>query len=214
MSQILLFIEQKKEISQLVEHVIHHPEEIEVLIKEIQTNPRAVKFTCEKILRLITEKTPEICYPYFDFYSVLMDNDNHFLKWGAIIAISNLAKVDKKDKLKGILDRYLDLMIQPSLITAVNTIKNVWKIVHAKPVYTEKVLSYLLQVETVAYLHKKNISKECHHIACGAAVEAFEKIIDYTSFKDPIIAFVRRQQENPRLKVKKAVARFLRKHAS
>jgi hypothetical protein len=100
MTQIIQFIEQKRDFDQLVTYVLNHQKEIDVLINEIQTNPKAIKFKCEKILRFISEKSPHLIYPFLNFYSELMHSENSFLKWGAIITIANLAKVDNHNKIE------------------------------------------------------------------------------------------------------------------
>jgi len=39
-----------------------------------------------------------LVYPYFDFLVKLLDSENNFLKWSAIITISNLSSVDSKNQ--------------------------------------------------------------------------------------------------------------------
>jgi hypothetical protein len=75
--------------------VIKNPEALLSLFEGIDSDKVAVRYGCEKILRFISEKKPELVYPHFDFFVKMLDSENNFLKWGAIITIANLTRVDK-----------------------------------------------------------------------------------------------------------------------
>ena len=90
--------------------VIKNPKLIEVLIYAIDSEKGSIKFGCEKIVRLVSEKKPGLVYSYFDFLVQLLDSENNFLKWGAIITISNLASVDSKNQFEKILLSIMHLL--------------------------------------------------------------------------------------------------------
>ena len=64
--------------------VIKNPKLIEVLISAIDSEKGSIKFGCEKIVRLVSEKKPELVYSYFDFLVQLLDSENNFLKWDGV----------------------------------------------------------------------------------------------------------------------------------
>jgi len=86
--KIIEQIKSKTDIDELVDQVLKNPKLIEVLISTIDSEKGSIKFGCEKIVRLLSEKKPELVYPYFDFLVKLLDSENSFLKWGAIITIT------------------------------------------------------------------------------------------------------------------------------
>lgn len=59
MSTILEKITQKQDIEKLAQYVMKNPDEIEVLIHEMRTNPKVIKYACEKVLRKISEEKPD-----------------------------------------------------------------------------------------------------------------------------------------------------------
>ena len=48
------------DIEAIAEHVIKRPEEIAEIIDALKVEKRAVKFSYEKVLRLVSEKKPEL----------------------------------------------------------------------------------------------------------------------------------------------------------
>jgi len=113
-----------------------------------------IKYGCDKILRLISEKAPSLLYPQFDFFANNLNSDNNFFKWGAIHVIANLAAVDAENKFEPNFDRYFAPISGPVLITAANIIKGAAKIALARPELTARIVYALLQVEKA-----KNISR-------------------------------------------------------
>lgn len=211
MSDIIKLIEQKKDIELLVNHVINNPNEVDSLVDVIKTNPKSIKFGCEKILRLVSEKEPELIYPYFDFFVQLIDSPNSFLKWGAIMTVANLVKIDTQNKFEEIFERYFRLINEPAMVTAANTIGHSWKIALAKPYLTDTIVERILKLENTSYIHKGEVSPECKNIVRGVAIQTFGKIIPLTNKKEEIIGFVEKQLNNKRPKVRKQAEAFMRK---
>jgi len=204
-------LKQKEDTSKLVNQVIKNPEQIEILVNTIQNEKGSIKFGCEKILRLISEKSPELIYPYFDFFANLLDIDNNFLKWGAIITISNLISVDIENKFEKIFEKYYKPVTGPVMVSAANIIGNSWKIIQSKPHLTGKIINRILKSEKAEYYHKGELSPECKKIVCGSAIDTFEKIFDQIKNKKQVILFVKNQLKNSRLKVRKKAEKFLAK---
>jgi hypothetical protein len=166
-----------------------------------------VKYGCLKVLRTISEKKPAVLYPAFDQFVDLLDSENNILKWGALIILGNLAAVDSNNKIDGILDRYLQSISGPIMITAANSIRGAGKIALAKPRLADKIASALRQVEAANYQ-----TPECRNVALGHAVESLDLIFEHIRDPQPVVAFVERQLRNRRNAVKRKAAAFLKKH--
>ncbi|MFC1841223.1 hypothetical protein ACFL1N_16760, partial [Thermodesulfobacteriota bacterium] len=69
----------------IAEETIDSPELVPQLLDGLNNSKGSIRLGCEKTLRLISEKQPELLYPYFVAFTKMLDSENNFLKWGAII---------------------------------------------------------------------------------------------------------------------------------
>jgi len=209
--KIIEQIKSKKDIDELVYQVIKNPKLIEVLISTIDSEKGSIKFGCEKIVRLVSGKKPELVYPYFDFLVKLLDSENNFLKWGAIITISNLSSVDSKNQFEKIFNKYYAPVTGPIMVTAANIVGSSWKIVQAKPKLTDRIVDEILKIEKAKYEHKGELSPECNNVVCGHAIDSFERFFEKVKNQKKIMAFIKRQLNNTRPSVKKRAEKFMKK---
>lgn len=200
------------DITKIVDRVIDKPKEIGELVEALKVEKRAVKFSYEKVLRLVSMRQPELIYPYFDVFVGLLDSDNSFLKWGAIMTVANLTAVDKENKFEAIFRKYYAPIKGPTMVTAANIISSSAKIVLAKPELTQRITREILKVEKAEYVNKGAPSPECRNVAIGQAIDAFNVFFDQIDDKTKVVAFVKRQLMNTRKPVVKKAERFLRKH--
>jgi hypothetical protein len=175
-----------------------------VLLDGLRADAAAVRFGCEKVLRLVSEKHPEAVYPYFDRLVELLDSDNQILKWGAITALANLAHVDPAGRFRPVFGRYFRPISGPDLITAATVIKGAPKIARAYPALAERIGREVLKVEEAVYK-----TPECRRVAIGHALTALEEFFDLIQDKATVLRFVRRQLRCPRLSVARRARRFL-----
>lgn len=185
--------------------VIEEPKLLPGVVEGLGTDKARVKYGCAKILRIISDKTPELLYPRIDYFIDLLNSDNNLLKWEAIYVIANLAGVDTEDRLEAIFDKYFEPIPGPVLITAGNVIAGAVKIAKAKPQLTERIVGELLKVEKAQYK-----TTECGNVALGHAIKAFDQFFDQIRDKKPVIAFVRRQLENTRNATRNKAEAFLK----
>ena len=166
-----------------------------------------VKYGCLKVLRIISENTPAVLYPNFDQFVHLLDSENNILKWGGIIIIGNLAAVDSDNKIDGILERYLEPISGPVMITAANTIRGAGKIASAKPRFADKIVRALLQVEAANFQ-----TPECRNVALGHVLQSLDLFFEQIRDPQPVVAFVERQRRNRRNAVQRRATAFLKKY--
>ncbi|MBN1592852.1 MAG: hypothetical protein JW941_06345 [Candidatus Coatesbacteria bacterium] len=209
-STIIDRIRQKEDLEQLVDHIIDNPGEIKVLVNAIETLKGNLRYAAEKLIRLTSEREPALLYPHFDFFVSLLDSENSFLKWGAIITLSNLASVDEEDKFSRIFDKYYSYVRGPNVVSASNVVGNSWKIALAKPELSDAIVEKVLALETAEFVHKDEPSPECRRVVAGNAIESFGKFFDVIRDKERVIAFVERQFDSPRAAVSKRAAKFLK----
>lgn len=200
------------EKEKIAREVMGSPELIPQLLQGLNNSKGSIRFGCEKILRRIGEKQPELIYPHFDAFVKMLDSENNILKWGAIITLSNMASIDSENKFNKIFKKYFAPITGKTMITASNIIKNSWKITSAKPEMVQKITREILKAEKTEYENKGQLSPECNNIVCGHAIDSFDKFYEEIKDKKPIIGFVKRQLNNTRKPVAKKAEKFLKKH--
>jgi hypothetical protein len=212
-SDIIQQIGQKgADIDSVVDRIIEEPGYIPVLIGVIDTEKGSIKFRCEKALRLISERHPEMIYPYFEFFAKLLESDNTFLRCGAIMTIANLTTIDDKKLFENIFALYYSLIAGPALIPAANVIGNSVKIAESKPELADRIAEEILKVEKAEYLNKGILSPECNNVACGQAIKTFDSLFAMIEHKKPVIEFAKRLLKSTRGPVVKSAEKFLKKH--
>ena len=199
--------------AKIARYAIKNPESITQLIDGVKLPKGSIRFGYEKVLRLISEEQPELIYPHFDTFKELSVCDNSFLKWGAIIILSNLAVVDFDKKIDKIFKQYYAPITGPVMVTASNIIGGSAKIATAKPYLTQKITKEILKVEIAEFIHHGQPSPECRNVAIGQAIDTFDQIFKQIKDKDTVIKFVKRQLKNTRQKVVKKAENFLKKHS-
>ncbi len=208
-SELLQEIAKKEtDIGKIADRVINNPELLSEVFEGLNSKTARIKFGSEKVLRLISEKQPEILYPHFDFFVTLLDHENNFLKWGAIITIANLTAADAEGKFEKIFDKYFAPIPGPALIPAGNVIGSAAKIALAKPHLTDRIAKEILKVEKAKYQ-----TTECRNIALGHAIKSFDQFFDRITDKEPAIKLIRKQLNNTRNATRKKAEKFLQKHS-
>ncbi|RMF58959.1 MAG: hypothetical protein D6743_17030, partial [Calditrichaeota bacterium] len=188
-SKLLQQISQKEcDKEEIAEQVIKKPELLSEVFEGLSADKASIKYGCDKILRIISQKEPSLLYPKIDFFIHNLDCENTFLKWGAIDIIANLAAVDSDKKIEKILDQYFSPIPGPVLITAANVVKAAARIALAKPQLTERITKELMKVEEANYQ-----TTECRRIALGHTIESFDKFFEQIRDKKTVVAFVKRQ---------------------
>jgi hypothetical protein len=195
------------DVEAVVDRIISQADPLTEVFGGLRSDTPKIRYGCLKVLRLISEKNPAVLYPEFDRLVELLDRPNNIFKWGAIIILGNLATVDSANKIDRMLDRYLEPISGPVMITAANTIGGAGKIALAKPQFADQIARALLQVEAADY-H----TPECRNVALGHAVKALDLFFAFIRDRQPVLAFVERQLRNPRNAVKRKAAAFLKKH--
>jgi len=194
------------DMEKTVDKVMKKPELLSEVFEGLGSDKARIKYGCVKVLRLISEKKPEILYPRMDFFSDLLDSDNNFLKWGAIHTIANLVAADSERRFEVIFDKYFAPIPGPELIPAGNVIGGAAKIALAKPELSDRIAKEMVKVEKAKYK-----TTECRNVAMGHAIKSFDLFFDQIKDKEPVIKLIKKQLKNTRNATRKKAERFLRK---
>jgi len=202
------------DIRGIADRLIKNSKQIPTLIDAVQIEKSSKKFAYEKALRFVSEKQPDLIYPYFDVFIDLLDCENSFLKWGAIITIGNLTAVDTKKKFEAIFKKYYAPITGPTMVTAANIIGSSAAIARSKPALIDSITREILKVERARFQTKGSSSPECRNVAIGQAIDSFDSFFNRVNDKAAVIKFVKRQLKNTRKPVAKKAAQFIHKYES
>jgi hypothetical protein len=176
----------------------------ESLLAALSSDVARVKYPAVKALRGMSERSPGLLYPHFDFFAGLLRSENNILRWNAMLILGNLASVDVDRKLDAILDDYLTPITGPQLIDANNTMGGATAIALARTDLTDKIVAHILKVERGRYA-----TPECRNVAIGHAIECLARLLPAVADARPIQRFARRQMKNSRPATGKKAQRLL-----
>ena len=206
------YLKAKPDLKLFVNDVIEDKTILDSLFDIVATETSSIKYVCTKIIRMVSEKEPELIYPYFEILAKWIHHKNSFIKWDGIIILSNISAVDDENKFKDIYQDYFALIQDPQMVTASNVVGNAWKIVLAKPELENDITKRLLKVPDIVYLHKGNPSPECNYIVCGQVLECFDHYFNSSENQSEMINFAKEQLNSKRKSVVKTAEKFLKQH--
>jgi len=197
------------EAADIAYRVVKNPDLLPELLDGISSAKARIRFASAKILRMISEKNPEILYPSMDFFVNLLDSENNILRWNAMDIIANLTVIDTDNRFNTLFRKFYVYLLDGNLITAGHVVDNSGKIALAKPEFQDEITKELLKVEKIPLP-----TEECRKILIGKTIKTFDvyygRVMD-KGHKDKIISFVKSQLNNPRNVTKSKAERFLRK---
>jgi hypothetical protein len=147
-----------------------------------------VRLASAKTLCELSMVEPELVYRKFDRIAALLRHPNRILQWNGMRILSNLAKVDRKGRLDGMLEQYLAPINGQVMITAAHAIEGGARIAVAKPYLAELITERVVQVEHAVYARPA-----CRDVAIGHALKALEKLAPLLPDVSTVRAFAERQ---------------------
>jgi hypothetical protein len=193
------------EIERMVRKIAKDGRLLSGVIEGITSAKPQIKYKSGKILMLLSEEHPEILYPKWDHFVGLLSNENTFMKSIGIKILSNLTRVDARNKFDEIFDKFYGLLNDESMITAASVVDHSGMIARAKPKLQNKITNKLLGID------KTHHGSECRNIIKGKTILSFGEFFEQAKNKKRIIEFVRRELKNTRPATRKKAEKFLKK---
>lgn len=210
--ELIAYIKKKPNIDEFIAELHEHPILLEMMFEIIKQNRGSEKFFCDKVIRITSKRYPSLVYPYFETLVHLMNCDNHFIKWGSIISLSNLISVDSQFLFYTIYEEYFNMINSDSMITSCSVIKQSWRFVMMHPEYDNDLTSRLKQVKHNTYIYQGKESSECKNLVIGAVIDSFFQYFDMSQNQKAMLEFVKAESTNTRASVAKKANKFLKKH--
>ena len=180
-----------------------------VVLKGTSSSKATVRYGCAKVLMDVSEKYPEILYPYFDNFIVLLESKYRILTWNAIAIIANLTRVDRGRKFDVIFDQYYGFLNDEYMVTVANVVGNSAKIALAKPRLVQRITSELLKVENIKLT--PHLTVECKRVIIEHAIRSLDVFFEKIEAKEQVLSFVRKQLCSTRTSLRKEAQSFLEK---
>ena len=191
---------------ELARRVAARPRLLPAVLDGLGAGEARVRYGCLKVLRLLSERRPSVLYPAFDRIAGLMDSPRNILRWGGILIVGNLAAVDRDGRTDALLERYLRPIRGPELVPAANAIAGAAKMALARPHLADRILAALLRVERTDYE-----TPECRNVALAQVLKALGRMPAGVRNRRSVVAFARRQLDNPRGSVRSGARKLLRR---
>ena len=166
---------------------------LESVLDGISNKLPRVQFGCSKSLLLLSGKNPAALYKKIDRVIELLSNENQILKWNAIAMLGNMAAVDRKCRIEGLLPMFYGFLSSGELIAANHAMDALGKIGRTFPEERKQIALHLCGVERESF-----DTDECRNIAIGKAIQALEMFADFINPAKSLIEFARRQTGNRR----------------
>jgi hypothetical protein len=174
------------------------------------SSPKAsIRYGCGKVLMDLSERHPELLYPYMNKFIDLLDSKYRILTWTAMAIIANLAKVDEERKFDRIFDKYFSFLNDEYMVTVANTVGNSAKIALAKPYLVQRITAELLKVENLKVT--PHLTEECKWVITEHALKAFDVFFKKVEAKEQVLSFAEKQLESPRTSLKREAKSFIKK---
>lgn len=209
---LLLRLKESPNLDWLLTEAGNNSRLLDILFEIVQSERSSIRYSCTKILRILSEQQPDKIYPYFSDVANWLQDTNSFVKWDGILILANLASVDTHHRFLAVYDEYFGLIRDSKMVTAANVVGNAWKIVKAMPEWESDITQRLLEVPQIVYLHHGEPSPECNRVMCGHVLDCFDRYFDLSSNQKSMLCFAHTQLGSLRKSVAKKAAHFLKQH--
>ena len=176
------------------------------VLKGTSSSKAAVRYGCAKVLMDMSEKYPEILYPYIDDFIVLLKSKYRILTWNAMAIIANLTRVDRDRKFDAIFDQYYGFLNDEYMVTVANVVGNSAKIALAKPHLVQRITGELLKVENIRLT--PHLTAECKRVIVEHTIKSLDVFFEKIEAKEQVLSFVRRHLRSTRTSLRKEAREF------
>lgn len=209
---MLLFLNTSSDPDKFIAEAEKNMEFLDILFETVRTGKSTIRYSCSKTIRRLSQRNPDLIYPYFSSIADWLHIPNSFIRCDSIFILAELVSVDINHLFSDIYEEYFDLIRYQKMVTAANVAGNAWKIVQAVPEWEPDITERLLEVSKITYLHRGEPSEECKNIMYGHVLDCFDHYFNLTCMKDEIFRFAEKQVNNPRKSVAKKAVAFLQKY--
>lgn len=179
---------------------------LELVLDGVTSKNESYRYNCSKVLSRISEQDPELLYPEWNRFEILLRSENAFHRAIAVYVIARLASVDMEEKFEKIFNKYFGMLDDKSLMISRYVAQNAGIIAKSKPKLMNRITLKLLKVE------ETHFDQGRRDLISGDALESFEEYFEKSKHKEKIIALARRLEKSRSPRAKMIAKKFLHQH--
>lgn len=186
------------------EKIIENTDLIHQYLDGLISKNETYRYNCFKVLNIVSEKKPDVLYPYWDFFINHLRSENDYHKMSAVLIIANLTSVDTENRFEKVFNEFYKNLKSKKTIVPIYIVKSSGKIANFKPHLEEKITDLLLDIENIHPGKQIELVK-------SSVIESFSEFYENSQKKDKILCFVKNQLDSDSPKTRKTAKEFLNK---
>ena len=207
-AKTILTQKEPAELYDLVGPALESAELCDLLVDGCFAKDETYRYNCVRVFFRALEKQPDLFYPYWDNFAVMIDSPNGFYRSTAAQAVAFLTSADENQHLDSILDVYLRMLDDEKIMVARYFVQTIHLVAVARPDLRERIIARLLDVESTHHTEsRKSLLK-------ADIINAFDRLFDDLSPQEQknVLAFVENEQHSESPTTRKAARAFLGKY--
>ena len=117
---------------------------VDVMVKGLQSDRRRVQSGCAELASILSESHPKLLYPHIRLFQINLDAKEPVLRWEAVCTLGNLVFVDKKEQIRGNVERIMSFLDDKSIVLQVHSVRALTKVAQAFPDTAQRIFRRLL----------------------------------------------------------------------
>jgi hypothetical protein len=208
-SEIIEKIAEKElDLNQFVQLVINDENARNEVVRQMLTNPAImVYYHCYYIVNKASQSYPEMFYPYWNDFAVLLQHENSYHRDFGLELIGNLTKVDNDNQFSEIDNQFFSLINDEKFMTGNYCVKNLLKIYQHKDDQRKRILETLLEID-----NRCDYTEKQKGVLKADVLEIFDVIYDDVQEREDIRKFIREQANSISPKTRKMAKVLIKKY--
>lgn len=205
----ILHQKEPPQLYDVVQPVLKDAELRDFLIENSFAKDETLRYNCVRVLFRALAQRPELFYPYWARFEIMIDSPNGFHRSAAAQGIAYLSSVDEDCRLDSIFRHYLGLLNDSKVMVTHYFIETLGLIYQARPDFRQKIIKTLLDIDQTDHpIGRRDLLK-------ADIIYFFDRQFDVLSAANQkkAIAFAKNQLECTSSKTRKAAREFLKKHS-
>ncbi len=167
-----------------------------------------LRYNCVRVLFRAMSQKPELFYPYWHRFAVMIDSPNGFHRSAAAQGIAFLAAVDSECRLDKIFSHYLGLLDDSKVMVSHYFIETLDRIYRVRPDLQAKIIKCLLGIDKTRHLPPRR------ELLKATILGVFDRLFGILPVKDQrrALAFASSALESQSGKTRKTAKAFLASH--
>ncbi len=168
----------------VVELVLQNAELRDALVDTAFDKNETLRYNCVRVMFRALDQKPVLFYPYWEYFSEMLDSPNGFHRSASAQAIASLAIADTDCRLDKIFTHYLLLLDDPKVMVTSYFIQTLDRVARARPDFQPRIIKALLGID------RTNHTQAHKELLKADILAVFDRLFDLLPDKDRKAALV------------------------